>query len=214
MRVLTHGHRVGWHVAGDHRTNPDHTARTQRHSAENHRPRSNPDVVADRDRPEYTSAFGQWMLVGIHDEHIARDLAVATDGYRAAGENCCMAIEVRTRSDRNVPTLAAVYAHPRKEDAVPHHNLAAIGNARERPPWYNLDDAGALKAWSKSDSKQDPDNATGLRPAPSFLKQCAPWNEASLLASPGVSKSYVSGSPRIALGDVLHMRAALPTTPM
>src|SRR5579859_1030799 len=192
MRGLPHGHRVGCHVAGDHHTNPDHAARTQRHTAENDRPRSNPDVVADCDRPVKTSVFGQWMLVGIHNEHVARDLAVATDGHRAAGANCNTAIEVRTRSNRNVPTWPAVDAHPRKEDAVPHHNLAVIGNTRERPPGYNLDDAGALKAWSKSDSKQDPDHATGLRPAPRFLKQCAPRHQASLLGGPGVWNVYVS----------------------
>src|SRR5215212_642473 len=55
------------------------TVMTKRHPLENDRPAADPDAILYLDGLGHKSDAGEFMLVRIHDEHIACDLAVAAD---------------------------------------------------------------------------------------------------------------------------------------
>src|SRR5439155_4776573 len=78
------------------------------HAFENHGARTNPYAIADDDglNPELTGR--QRVLIGIHNDHVAGNLAVSADCHILCRDDLNPAIEVGTRADMYfcpLPTL-------------------------------------------------------------------------------------------------------------
>src|SRR5207245_1233757 len=72
---------VGRNVSRNNTTGSDDGVVSDRHALQHYRSCSDPHAIADCHRLSPQRAIRKSVLVGIHDDHISRDLAVAADDY-------------------------------------------------------------------------------------------------------------------------------------
>jgi hypothetical protein len=116
--------------------------------------RPDPDSVFDRDRVGFKRTIRQRMLIGIHDHHVPRYLAIATyrDGF--GDDDLCISIQVCAVADMERGTRPAFDAYTWKEGTVFNLDTAAVFDTRERePPAYD-DDTRLLKVSTQPHSAQ------------------------------------------------------------
>src|SRR5260221_2503030 len=148
--IAAHGCRLAgddgpWrHVMGDDRARSDDGARAYLHAFENDRAAANPDVVADEDGTCGGVRTAEAVLIGIHDDDVPRDLALAADVHLGFGDHFRVAVEIGATTDEDAATPEDLQPDAGKEGAVLADDLAAvIGDSHARPSWLHHHDAGA-----------------------------------------------------------------------
>src|SRR2546421_2950666 len=91
---------------------------------EHHGSRANPDSIADVDRPHDQLALREGMLIGIHDNDVARDLAVAADCHGACSDDLDATVEIRARADANAAATPAFEADTTEQSTIADFDTA------------------------------------------------------------------------------------------
>src|SRR5579859_679821 len=95
----------------DDRARPDNRAVADGDALEDDGAAANPHAVADADWPAHGHAVANAVLVGIHDDDIPANFAVAANAHRAGGDNLGIAIEVCAIANGDLPAGPAFHAH-------------------------------------------------------------------------------------------------------
>ncbi len=103
---------------------------------------ANPDVIANGDRLCDWRRAADAVQIGIHDNDIPGDHAVAANAHLLLGDDFGVAIEIGAPANENPPAFHDLQAHAGEEGAVFRVNLAAvIGDARAGAARHGDDDA-------------------------------------------------------------------------
>src|SRR5579859_278926 len=134
-----------WDVAGHHTACANHRVGPDGHALQDDGAGPDPDAIANPYRLGNQVTARQRMLVGIHDDDFAGDLAIAPDRDLRCRNDLRAAIQVGAVANPDQRALPALDAHPAEERTVFDFNAAEIGDARKRQPAHHDDDSGALK---------------------------------------------------------------------
>ena len=150
------------HALGDDGPGADDAVVADGDPLEDHGAAADPDSVFDAHGAHDEPHAGDFVLVRVHDDHVARDLAVATDRDRTTSNDLRIAIQVRTRADADVRAWPTLDAHAAEEATIANFDrAAAVFDRGQRPAAPNDEDAGLLESGAQPEPEHVTDEAVG-----------------------------------------------------
>src|SRR3984893_6400629 len=139
--------RTRRNVPRDHRAGAYDRPVPDRHSFQDGGSGSDPDTIAYADGPVVEAAARERVLVGVHDQHIPPDHAVAANGDLLPGDDLGVPVEVGPGPDAEPAPVADFAADTGKEEAVSSlHGPAQVAHPDLREAGHAAKPAGAREA--------------------------------------------------------------------
>src|SRR5581483_7016878 len=141
-------------VLGNHAAGPDHGAIPDPNALEDDGACSDPDPVAELHGMDQELGVRELVLVGIHDDDVARDHAVVPDRYRPGSDDLGIAIEVGAVPDPDQGSCPAFEADATIEAAAPDFDATApVFHLGQRPAAGHADHPRLLEVLAEPEAK-------------------------------------------------------------
>jgi hypothetical protein len=134
------------HIASDHCPSGDYRAVPDGYPFEHNGTGADPHVVVDGDRSDNKIVTRQCVLIGVHDDDVASDLAISTYSDRTGRHDLRVSIEVGSIADSDTRVVPALQADTGKQRTITNLDLTTpVLDLRQSPATHYEQHACALQ---------------------------------------------------------------------